>query len=89
MKRLFVIEKKLFALTAMLPKLPTYEDRARLALSRSILEKPVPGRALKEVTVTVLDDPKPSQASQRLVESMNAARSRKAGKVLAGQKLKS
>ncbi len=57
LKRLSAIEKKLSAPTAMLLKLPTFADRARLGLSQSVLEKPVPGRALKEVTVTVIDDP--------------------------------
>jgi hypothetical protein len=89
LKRLSAIETKLSAPTAMLSKSPTYADCARLAPSQSILEKPVPGRALKEVMVTVIDVPKPSQTSQRQVESINAAHSSKAGKVLAARKLKS
>jgi hypothetical protein len=67
----------------------TYTEHACLALSQIVVEKPVPGRALKEVTVTVIVDPKLTQTSQRLVESINAARSSKAGKVLAARKLKS
>ncbi len=39
--------------------------------------------------VKVVDDPKPSQTSGRLVESINAARSTKAGKIVAAQKLES
>jgi hypothetical protein len=49
----------------------------------------VPSRALKEVLVKVVEDPKPSQASERLVESINATRSSKAGKVLAARMLDS
>jgi hypothetical protein len=49
----------------------------------------VPSKALKKVPVKVVDDPKPSQTSGRLVESINAARSSKAGKVLATRKLDS
>jgi hypothetical protein len=49
----------------------------------------VPSRVLNEVLVKVVDDPKPSQTSGRLVESINAARSSKAGKVLAAGKLDS
>jgi hypothetical protein len=41
------------------------------------------------VTVKVIDDPKPSQTSERLIESINAAHSNKAGKVLAARKLES
>ncbi len=36
LKRLFAIEKKLSALTAMLPKSPTYADCAHLAPSQSV-----------------------------------------------------
>ncbi len=49
----------------------------------------MPSRALKQVLVKVVDDPKPSQTSGRLVESLNAAGWSKAGKVLAAQKLDS
>jgi hypothetical protein len=49
----------------------------------------VPSRALKEVLVKVIDQAKPSQTSGRLVESINAARSSRAGKVLAARKLDS
>jgi hypothetical protein len=38
LKRLSAIEKKLSALTAMLPKPSTYADHARLALSQSVHE---------------------------------------------------
>jgi hypothetical protein len=44
---------------------------------------------MKEVLVKLVDDAKPSQTSGRLVESINAARSSKAGKVLAARKLDS
>ncbi len=87
LKRLTAIEKKLSAQTAMLPKPPTYADHAHLAPPQNVYEKPVPGRVLKEVTVKVLEYPKPTQISERLVETINAARSSKAGKVLAAQKL--
>jgi hypothetical protein len=89
MKRLSAIEKKLSALTAMLPIPSTYADHTRLAPSQSDHEKPVPGRALNEVTVKDIGDPKPPQMSERLVKSMDAAHSSKANKVLAAQKLKS
>jgi hypothetical protein len=39
--------------------------------------------------VKVVDDPKLSQTGGRLVESINAARSTKAGKVVAARKLES
>jgi hypothetical protein len=39
------------------------------------------------VIVKVIEDPKPNQTSERLVESINAACSSTAGKVLAAQKL--
>jgi hypothetical protein len=89
LKRLSAIEKKLSAPTAMLSKPSTYADHARLAPPQRVHEKPVPGSALKEVTVTVIGDPKPYKTSERLVESINAARTGKAGKVLAARKLKS
>jgi hypothetical protein len=89
LKRLSAIEKKLSAPTAMQPKPSTYADHTRLAPPQSFHEKPVPGRALKEVTVTFIGDPKPSQTSERLVELINAAPSSKASEVLAAQKFKS
>jgi hypothetical protein len=89
MKRLSAIENKLSAPTAMLLKPSTYADHARLAPSQIVHEEPFPGRALNEVTVKVIVDPKPSQTSERLVKSINAARSSKAGKVIAARKLKS
>jgi hypothetical protein len=73
----------------MLPQPSTYADHACPALPQSVHEKPVPGRALKELTVTVIGDLKPSLTSERLVESINAARSSNAGKVLAARRLKS
>jgi hypothetical protein len=41
------------------PKPLTYNDFARLAIPISTHEKPIPRRALKEVLVKVIDDPKP------------------------------
>ncbi len=49
----------------------------------------MPSRALKEVFVKVVKDPKPSRTTQRLVESINAAHSSRTSKVLATQKLDS
>jgi hypothetical protein len=49
----------------------------------------VPSRALKKVLVKVIDNPKPSKTSGRLVKSINAAHSSKAGKVLAAQNVDS
>jgi hypothetical protein len=88
-KRLSAIEKKLSASTAMLLKPFTYADHARLALSQVVHKKPVPGKALKEVTVKVIPNSKPSQTSETLVESINAVHSSKAGKVIAARKLNS
>ncbi len=89
LKRLSAIEKKLSTSPAVLPKPPTYADLACLALPIIAHEKTVPCSALKEVTVKIMGDPKPSQTSESLVESINAARSSKAGKVLRAQKLQS
>ncbi len=89
LKKLSNIEKKISAPPALPQKPTTYADSTCLALAHSTEEKPVPSRALKEGLVKVIDDPKPSQTSGRLVESINAARSSKAGKVLAAQKLDS
>jgi hypothetical protein len=89
LKKLSNIEKKISAPPAFPQKPSTYADSARLALTHSTLEKPVPSRALKEVLVKVVNDAKLSQTSGRLVKSINAARSSKAGKVLATQKLDS
>ncbi len=50
-------------------------------------EKTVPCSALKEVTVKIMGDPKPSQTTERLVESINAACSSNVGKVLRARKL--
>jgi hypothetical protein len=49
----------------------------------------MPSRALEVVLVKVVDNPKPSQTSGRLIELINAASSSKAAKVLAAQKLNS
>ncbi len=89
LKKLSNIEKKISAPPALPQKPSTYAHSARLALAHSTHEEPVPSRALKEVLVKVVDDPKPSRTSGRLVESINAARSSKAGKVLAARKLDS
>ncbi len=89
LKRLLAIEKKLAGPPLTLPKPSTYANLAHLALVHSVHEKPIPSRALKEVTVKIIGQPKPSQTSERLVESINTARSSMAGKVLAAQKLQS
>jgi hypothetical protein len=88
-KQLAVLEKKIAAQPAALLKLSTYADHARLSLSQAFHKKPVPSRALREEMVKVVDDPNPSQTSGRLVESINAARFTKAGKVVAARKLES
>ncbi len=67
----------------------TYADHVCLSPSQVSNEKPVPSRALREEMVKVVDDPKLSQTGGRLVESINAARSTKAGKVVAARKLES
>ncbi len=89
LKRLSAIEKWLSTPPACLPKPPTYADLARLAPPNIAHEKTVPSSALKEVTVKIMGDPKPSQTSERLVKSINAARSSNAGKGLGVQKLPS
>ncbi len=89
LKKLSNIEKKISATPAFPQKPSTCADSARLALTHSTQEKPVPSRALKEVLVKVIDDAKPSQTSGRLVKTVNAALSSKAGKVLAARKLDS
>ncbi len=89
LKKLSDIEKKISAPPAFPQKPSTYADSARLALTHSTQEKPVPSRALKEELVKVVDDAKLSQTSGRSVESINAAHSSKAGKVLAARKLDS
>ncbi len=88
-KKLSDIEKKISAAPAFPQKPSSYADSARLALTHSTYEKPVPSRELDEVLVKVIDQAEPSQTSGRLVESINAARSSQAGKVLAAQKLDS
>jgi hypothetical protein len=89
LKRLSAIKMKLSAPATHPPKPLTYVDSARLAILISTQEKPVLCRALKEVWVKVIGDPKPTQTSGRLVESINAARFSRAGKVLAARKLES
>jgi hypothetical protein len=83
LKGLSAIEKCIFALSAPLLKAPSYADQARKAAPQGTNDEPVPGRTHKEVTVKVIEGTKPSQTSERLVESINAARFSKAGKVLA------
>jgi hypothetical protein len=89
LKKLSDIEKGISAPLALILKPSTYANSACLVLDHSTKEKPVPSRVLKEVLGKVVDDPKHSQTSGRLVESINAARSSKAGKVLAARKLDS
>jgi hypothetical protein len=89
LKKLSAIEKQLSALAAALPKPLSYADHTRLAPLQSIHEKLVLSRALKEMAVKVIDNPLPNQTSEKLVESINNARSSKAGEVLAARKLKS
>ncbi len=88
-KKLFDIEKKVSAPPILPPKPSTYANSARLALTHRTQEKPVPSRALKELLVKVVDNPKPCQTSGRLVESINAPRLSKTDKVLAARKLDS
>ncbi len=63
LKRLSAIEKKLSAAATLPLKPSTYADSARLAMPLSTQEKPVSSRALKEVLVKVIGDPKPTQTS--------------------------
>ncbi len=83
LKGLTAIKKKLSAPTAVPLKPSTYADSARLAMAYSTHDKPVPSRTLKELLVKVVEDPKLSRTSGRLVESINAAHSSRADKVLA------
>jgi hypothetical protein len=89
LQKLSDIEKQLSSTAAALQKPLSYADQARLAPPPAVHEKAVPSRALREVTVKIVGDPEPSQTSVRLVESINAARSTKTGKVIAAQKLQS
>jgi hypothetical protein len=82
------IEKRLSALSALLLKAASNADQTCKAAPRGTHEKPVLGRALEEVTLEVIEDPKPSHATERLVKTINAAHSSKASKVLAARKLK-
>ncbi len=88
-KELYAIKKSISARSAPLLQAPSYADQAQKAGPQGTQEKPVPSRALKEVTVKVIEDQKPSQTSERLVESINAAGLSKADKILAARKLKS
>ncbi len=83
MKRLFAIEYELSSPTISPPKPLTYADFACLAILLSSQEKLFPSKALNEVLVIVISDPKLTQTSGRLVESINAACSSRAGNVLA------
>jgi hypothetical protein len=47
-------EKRISALSALLLKAPLYADQACQAAPQGAHKKPVPGRALKEVTVEVI-----------------------------------
>ncbi len=67
LKKLSDIEKQISAPPALPQKPSTYADSDCPALAHSTQEKPVPSRALKEVLVKVVNDPKPSQTSRRLV----------------------
>ncbi len=87
-KGLSAMEKRISAMSALLLKVPLYADQACKAAPQGTHEEPVSGKALKGVTLKVIKDPKPFQTSERLVKSINAARSSKAGKVLAARKLK-
>ncbi len=88
-KQLTVLEEKSATQPATLLKPSTNANDACLSPSQVFHEKPDPSRALREVIVKVVDNPKPSKTSEQLVESINAARSTKAGKVVAARKLES
>jgi threonine synthase len=60
LKGLSAIEKRLSALSAPLLKAPSYANQACKAAPQGAHEKPVLEKALEEVTVKVIDDPKPS-----------------------------
>jgi hypothetical protein len=68
LKRLSAVEKKLSAPASLPPKPLTYADSACLAMHLRTQDKYVPSRALKEVLVKVIGDPKLTQTSGRLVE---------------------
>ncbi len=89
LKELSAIKKSISALHVLLLQAPLYAYQACKAAPKGAHEKPVTGRALKEERVRVIKDLKPSQTSEWLVESNNAACSSKAGKLLAARKLKS
>jgi hypothetical protein len=86
LKRLYAVEERISASTAALLKPVTYADQARLALLQSVNKKPVPSRALKEITVKVIYNPAPNPTGERLIESINATQFNKAGKVVAACK---
>jgi hypothetical protein len=89
LKRLSAIEKKLSAPAALTPKPLTYANTARLAMPLSTQDKPVLSKAVKEVWVKVIGDPKPTQTCGGLVDLITAARSSRSGKVLAARELES
>jgi hypothetical protein len=73
LEKLSAIEKKPTAPTALLLKSSTYADSARPALCQIAIEKPVSDRALKKVMIKVIDNTKPSQSSEQLVELIDTA----------------
>jgi hypothetical protein len=89
LKRLIAIEKKLSDPQVYQQKPATYVDSTCLAPPQGAHEKQVPSRALKGVTVRVIVEAKPSETSEKLVESINAVCSSKSGKDLATRRLQS
>ncbi len=83
LQRLSSIEKGLSAPTALPLKAPSYADQGHLATPQSARYKLVFNSALKEVTVKVIREGKPSQTSKRVVTLINASHSKKTGKLLA------
>ncbi len=89
LKKLSAIEKILSTPPADFHKLTSYADFVHLALPHKFQEKPVLSRALNEVLVTVVEDPKSAQTSGRLLESITTTHASQPGKVIAVQKLDS
>jgi hypothetical protein len=89
LKGLSAIEKHLSAPSNLLLKAPLYTNQACIAAPQGAHKKPVSDRALNEVVVKVIKDAKESQTSEKYIESVNAVRLSKAGKVQAEQKLSS
>ncbi len=77
----------LFGPIAVLPQPSTYADHTQLPPSQIVFQKPIPGRALKEVMIKFLWDPIQSQSSESPSNSINTAFSSWTGKVWAAQKL--